>query len=163
MLTSSLRLPRHASLPRLASLSPSLLHAPGLLMGAAACSSSGERLRFSTGQRLLSSSSSGDRLRLFKGQKMANATRKQRILSTTVQEALSVTLASGMIKDGGFADGAAVHVKDVQVSSDGLLARILWEPMDERYMADDVGRALRREGILRRHVNSYLNQVCVCV
>ena len=95
---------------------------------------------------------------------MANATRKQRILSTTVQEALSVTLASGMIKDSGFADGAAVHVKDVQVSSDGLLARILWEPMDERYMADDVGRALRRrEGILRRHVNSYLNQVCVCV
>ena len=98
------------------------------------------------------------RLQLFSKQP-PNGSRKQQIVATTVREALDVTFASGIIKDRGFADGAAVHVVDVQVSKDGLLARVLWEPMDGRYDAARVERSLRRKrGILRQHVNSYLNQ-----
>ena len=98
------------------------------------------------------------RLQLFSKQP-PNGSRKQQIVATTVREALDVTFASGIIKDRGFADGAAVHVVDVQVSKDGLLARVLWEPMDARYDAARVERSLRRKrGILRQHVNSYLNQ-----
>ncbi len=98
------------------------------------------------------------RLQLFSKQP-PNASRKQQIVATTVREALDVTFASGIIKDRGFADGAAVHVVDVQVSKDALLARVLWEPMDGRYDAARVERSLRRKrGILRQHVNSYLNQ-----
>ena len=98
------------------------------------------------------------RLQLFSKQP-PNGSRKQQIVATTVREALDVTFASGIIKDRGFADGAAVHVVDVQVSKDALLARVLWEPMDGRYDAARVERSLRRKrGILRQHVNSYLNQ-----
>lgn len=106
--------------------------------------------------RLLSSSP--PRLKLLKSA-VPNASRRQQIVATTVREALDVTLASGIIKDRGFADGAAVHVRDVQVTKDALLARVLWEPMDERYKVEQVQRALnRRRGILKQHVNSYVNQ-----
>ena len=76
-----------------------------------------------------------------------------------MRESLEKTLALGIIKDRGFADGAAVHVLDVQVSKDVQRARVLWEPMDERYESGAVERALeRRKGILKQHVNSYVNQ-----
>ena len=97
-------------------------------------------------------------LKLFGGAK-PNATRRQQVVATTVREALDVTLASGIIKDRGFADGAAVHVLDVQVTKDAMMARVLWEPMSERYDAAAIQRALsRRRGILKQHVNSYVNK-----
>ena len=85
--------------------------------------------------------------------------RSQRMLAATVKESLTQTLASGIIKDRGMDDGAAVHVIDVQVARKGLVARVLWEPMRERDDAERVQRALERKcGILRAHVNSYVNK-----
>jgi ribosome-binding factor A len=108
----------------------------------------------------LSSRPDGSRLNLFaRGQ--PNETRRQQGVAATVREALDVTLASGVVKDTGFADGAAVHVRDVQISKNVLIARVLWEPQHERYDPAAVQRALtRKRGILRQHVNSYLNQAC---
>lgn len=114
--------------------------------------------------RCLSSSSSppaepGSKLKLFNSSGKPNASRKQKIVATTVREALAVTLSSGIIKDRGFGDGAAVTILDVQVSKNCQEARVLWEPMHSKYDAAAVQRALkRRSGILKQHVNSYVNQ-----
>ena len=101
---------------------------------------------------------SGPRVKLFSKQK-PNDSRRQQIVAATVSEALTATLASGLIKDRGFANGAAVRVCDVQLTKDVHCARVLWEPMDVQYKVDAVQRALeRRKGILKAHVNSYVNQ-----
>ena len=56
-------------------------------------------------------------------------------------------------------DGQAVHVVDVQIERSGTLARVLWEPMDDRADERRLQKALeRKKGILRAHVNSYVNQ-----
>lgn len=56
-------------------------------------------------------------------------------------------------------NGQAVHVADVQVERSGYLARVLWEPMHGGASEDAVRAALeRKKGILRHHVNSYINQ-----
>ena len=55
-------------------------------------------------------------------------------------------------------DGRAINVIDVQVSPRAVLARVLWEPMDESYSEATLTKALRqKKGILKAHVNSYLN------
>ena len=84
--------------------------------------------------------------------------RTQRRVATTVRESLVHTLASGIIKDRRMEDGAAVNVLDVQVAKGSMVARVLWEPMTERHDADRIHSALQKKsGILRHHVNSYLN------
>ena len=86
-------------------------------------------------------------------------TQKQRRVAATVREALAYTFSSGIIKDRWLDDGKAVHVLDVQAAKGCVLARVLWEPMSERHDANQVKTALeRKSGILRAHVNSYLNQ-----
>jgi ribosome-binding factor A len=106
------------------------------------------------------STSAGVLPRLFRG---GPPTQKQRRVAATVREALIYTLSSGIVKDRGFDNGASVHVIDVQVARGCVLARALWEPLDERYDPQRVEAALeRKSGILRAHVNSYLNQVCCC-
>ena len=80
-------------------------------------------------------------------------------LAQTVLESLHKTFASRIIKDRGFDDGAAVHVIDVQVPARGTVARVLWEPMHEGYDHMKIKKALeRKKGILRKHVNSWVNQ-----
>ena len=106
-----------------------------------------------------SSTSSATMPPLFKRRKTQPPTATQRRVEQTVREALDKTFASRIIKDRGFDDGAAVHVLDVQVSPGNSVARILWEPMSTRYNVEHIRRALRRKtGILRAHVNSWVNQ-----
>ena len=86
-------------------------------------------------------------------------TQKQRKVAASVHEALLRTFASGIIKDHGFEHGAAVHVVEVHVAPGALLARVLWEPMNDQHDWQRVERALQRKrGILRAHVNSYVCQ-----
>ena len=106
-----------------------------------------------------SSTSSATMPPLFKRRKTQPPTATQRRVEQTVREALDKTFASRIIKDRGFDDGAAVHVLDVQVSPGNSVARILWEPMSTRYNVEHIRRALaRKKGILRSHVNSWVNQ-----
>lgn len=98
--------------------------------------------------------------RLFGG---APPTQKQRRVAATVKEALTSTLASGLIKDRGFRNGEAVHVVDVQVARGCSLARVLWEPLMDDDQDDNAPKRIsaaleRKSGILRAHVNSYVNQ-----
>lgn len=85
---------------------------------------------------------------------------KQHRLAASVREALAKTLASGVVKDRGMANGHAVYVADVQVESSGYLARVLWEPMNEEVNSVETVRAAleRKKGLLRHHVNSYIDQ-----
>lgn len=84
---------------------------------------------------------------------------RQLAVAATVRESLDRTLSSGIIKDRGFEDGAAVHVMDVEVAKGCLLARVLWEPSETGADADRIERALKRKsGILKKHVNAYVNQ-----
>ena len=84
----------------------------------------------------------------------------QRKVAQTVREGLERIFASGIIKDKGFDNGAAVYIVDVQVAKSNRIARVLWEPMDDSYDVNRVHRALtRKAGIIRTHVNTWLNRV----
>lgn len=109
-------------------------------------------------RRLCASATDG--LRLFRG---VPDSRQQRA-AATIREALASTFSRGMVRDRRLENGAAIHVVDVEVAKGGTVARVLWEPMDERRNGDEkslttLQRALeQRSGILRAYVNSYLKQ-----
>ena len=109
-------------------------------------------------RRLCASATDG--LRLFRG---VPDSRQQRA-AATIREALASTFSRGMVRDRRLENGAAIHVVDVEVAKGGTVARVLWEPMDERRHGDEkslttLQRALeQRSGILRAYVNSYLKQ-----
>lgn len=98
-------------------------------------------------------------LKLFRGNA---ADKRQQRTAANIREALSAAFARGAIKDHRLEHGAAIHVVDVEVAKGGGVARVLWEPSDERRSED--ARALRtlqaalekKAGLLRAHVNSYL-------
>ena len=83
------------------------------------------------------------------------------IAAQKCKKALDRTFASGIITDRGVGDlGSHIHVIDVQVCRRALHARVLWEPM--ALQESDVGRLeralVRRRGIIKAHVNSYMKQ-----
>ena len=94
--------------------------------------------------------------RLFRG---PPPTQSQRRVASKVHQVLVQTLARGLVRDRWLQDGAAIHILNVQVARGSTLARVLWEPMDDRHDVGKLQQALtRKRGILRRHVTSYLRQ-----
>ena len=76
-----------------------------------------------------------------------------------MRAALAEGLARGVVRDRALRDGAAVAIVQVEVSRDLQIARVYWEPMDDRDDPERLRRALdRRRGVLLHHVNAYLRQ-----
>ena len=76
-----------------------------------------------------------------------------------MRAALAEGLARGVVRDRALRDGAAVSIVQVEVSRDLQIARVYWEPMDDRDDPERLRRALdRRRGVLLHHVNAYLRQ-----